>query len=99
MAHRAASLGSVLDTILHTNVMTTYHIQHTNTHTQNIITAHAKTQMQTHEADSMSLRVYYSTMDRQNVSQGRQRFIQIRVRLLEDSRQDQDRQKGQNWED
>ena len=63
-------------------------------------TAHAKTQMQTQEADSKRLRVFYSSRGRQKVSQERQRvIIQIRVRQVQDSRQDQDRQIGQNWED
>jgi hypothetical protein len=57
------------------------------------IMAQAKTQMQTQEADSTSLRVYY---------RGRQRVvIQIRVRQVQDVRQvqGQDRLEGQNWED
>ena len=67
------------------------------------IKAQAKTQMHTQEVDSTSLTVYYSTRGRPKISQGRQRvIIQIRVRQVQDGRQDQaqgqDRQKERKKE-
>ena len=55
------------------------------------ITAQAKTQMQTQEADSTSLRVYCSTRGKQSLGKSRHIFIiQVRVSQVKDGRQDQE---------